>query len=184
MLAASIRTVEHDAKKRAILRSHHPGRPRVTDLTGETATLEWAAPPSVAGFCVSMQKGGANGLWEVVVPDTHTSYGVALVDCLEPETWYSFRVAVVDPQLGTGRGSAPSQPVRTPKSTKRPVELRKPLLPARLYPLAAAAGAVSIDGRLPDSLDRALLWEHLHHAGAPALGGNQKRSLAPLVLDI
>lgn len=45
--------------------------------------------------------------------DTHTATPVAIIDNLEPQTWYTFRVASVDPHNGTGYGSAPSKPART-----------------------------------------------------------------------
>lgn len=45
---------------------------------------------------------------------------------LEPSTWYRFRVAPTDMHLGTGRGSAPSEPRKTLAHEKQAVEVRVP----------------------------------------------------------
>ena len=112
-----------------------PGRPHVVEVDSTTAVIEWSSPSLVedtndvpSGYCIFAQRGGSSGEWEVLVSDTHTLHGSAVVEGLLPETWYSFRVALVSETKGTGRGSPPSAACQTLKSKLRPVETREPII--------------------------------------------------------
>ena len=97
--------------------AQRPGRPTVVSVGVCSAELRWTVPtgePRPLGFCISAQAGGA-GDWAILITDTHSEAGHAVVDTLEPETWYSFRVAAIDPDSGGAQpyGSAPSKPIKT-----------------------------------------------------------------------
>ena len=96
-----------------LMATTRPGRPVVVGISAHSAELRWTVPShAVAGFCISAQVGDADD-WDIMVTDTHSKVGGAIVYGLQPETWYTFRVAPIDGVTGAGYGSAPSKPVRT-----------------------------------------------------------------------
>jgi hypothetical protein len=112
--------------------AQRPGRPTVVSVGVRSAELRWTVPtgePRPLGFCISAQAGGA-GDWAILISDTRSDAGHAVVDTLEPETWYSFRVAAIDPDSGGAQpyGSAPSKPIKTMPPNPWAVQL-KPAAP-------------------------------------------------------
>ena len=118
-------------------------RPWVANIGPDFCDVEWRfevfEQTHNLSFCVSYQVGG-EGAWHVAIQDTHMASCTARVDGLKPLTWYSFRVSPVHPEFGTGRGSAPSEPRRTLKSDKRPVEIAREERRARPSVVSAEIG--------------------------------------------
>ena len=117
------------------VRSDQPRRPKIVRVSATQAELKWDPPagyPRPTSYCVLMQQGGDSSAWSTVVENTGTHKCIALVEDLEPESWYVFRVSAVDPFSGAhGRGSAPSEPCKTIASIKKKIALQDSGLHAR-----------------------------------------------------
>ena len=113
-----------------------PGRPEVTEITQESATITWVAPETDGGapifnYAVEMRRAG-DVKWKVVNKDEKVTDLTFTIKDLKEETEYEFRVTAEN-KAGMGPPSDPSLPSKygkglTSSIPNKDIYVRTPLI--------------------------------------------------------
>ena len=95
-----------------------PGRPTkpVVNMSDDTVTLTWSAPPDVDGRSpvtnyIVQRKAVSDARWENIGEGVRIARPTVTVKDLRPDEEYEFRV-IAENKAGLSQSSAPSQPIK------------------------------------------------------------------------